>query len=52
MTYPLIILALLAWERRRAVFALPLLLVVPRIALQYEAQLLGVFRGMGVLRGM
>lgn len=46
MTPMLIMLALLAWERRCAVFGLPLLLVVPRIALQYEAQLLGVVRGM------
>jgi hypothetical protein len=52
MSPMLIMLALLAWERRRALFALPLLLVVPRIALQYEAQLLSVFRGMGVLRGV
>jgi hypothetical protein len=42
----LIMLGLLALERRSAVFAAPLLLVVPRIALQYEAQLKGVLRGM------
>lgn len=42
----LIMLGLLALERRSTVFAAPLLLVVPRIALQYEAQLKGVLRGM------
>jgi len=42
----LIMLGLLALERRSAIFAAPLLLVVPRIALQYEAQLKGVLRGM------
>lgn len=42
----LIMLGLAAMERRSAVFAAPLLLVVPRIALQYEAQLKGVLRGM------
>ena len=42
----LIMLGLLALERRNWVFAAPLLLVVPRIALQYEAQLKGVLRGM------
>ncbi|MSV35006.1 MAG: hypothetical protein EXQ47_05330 [Bryobacterales bacterium] len=52
MSPMLIMLALLAWEWRRPMFALPLLLVAPRIALQYEAQLLGVLRGVGVLRGM
>jgi hypothetical protein len=35
----LIVLALLALERRSRAFALPLLLVLPRIVLQYEAQL-------------
>ena len=42
----LIMLGLQAFERRRAAFAIPLLLMVPRIALQYEAQLKGVLRGM------
>jgi hypothetical protein len=39
----LIMLGLLGWERGR-VFALPLVLVLPRIALQYEAQLKGALR--------
>ena len=42
----LIMLGLLALRERRIVFALPLLLVLPRIALQYEAQLKGALRGM------
>jgi len=42
----LILLALLAFQKRRVLFALPLLLIVPRIALQYEAQLKAVLRGM------
>jgi hypothetical protein len=41
----LILLGLLALRDRRWVFALPLLLVLPRIALQYEAQLKGALRG-------
>ena len=41
----LIMLALLAFRDRRG-FALPLLLVLPRIALQYEAQLKEIVRGM------
>jgi hypothetical protein len=41
----LILLALLAFEKRRILFAVPLLLVVPRIALQYEAQLKAMLRG-------
>lgn len=45
MSPMLVMLALLAWERRRALYALPLLLVVPRIVLQYEAQAKGIFRG-------
>jgi hypothetical protein len=42
----LIMLALLALRDRRWVPALPLLLVVPRIALQYEAQLKQMLRGL------
>jgi len=41
----LIALGLVALEERRCVFALPLLLILPRIALQYEAQLAGIVRG-------
>ena len=40
----LILLGLLALKERRIAFALPLLLVLPRIALQYEAQLRGALR--------
>ena len=42
----LILLALLAFQKRRVFFALPLLLILPRIALQYEAQLKVVLHGM------
>jgi len=42
----LIMLGLLALRDRRWLPALPLLLVVPRIALQYEAQLKQVLRGL------
>jgi hypothetical protein len=42
----LIMLGLLALKERRRVFALPLLLVLPRIALQYEAQIKSAIRGM------
>jgi hypothetical protein len=42
----LIMLGLVALRDRRWLPALPLLLVVPRIALQYEAQLKQVLRGM------
>ena len=41
----LILLGLLALRERRIVLALPLLLVLPRIALQYEAQIRGAVRG-------
>ncbi len=41
----LIALGLLAMDRRKLVFALPLLLLLPRIALQYEAQLRAGLRG-------
>lgn len=41
----LILLALLAFQKRRVLYALPLLLFVPRIALQYEAELKTVLRG-------
>ncbi len=40
----LIMLGLLALRDRRFVFALPMLLVVPRIALQYEAQIRNAMR--------
>ena len=43
---PLLILLALQAFRRRPVYAVPLLLVVPRIALQYEAQLKALLRGM------
>ncbi len=42
----LILLALLAFRGRGELFAAPLLLIVPRIALQYEAQLKLILRGM------
>ena len=42
----LIVLGLLALRDRRLSFAIPMLLIVPRIALQYEAQLKGAFRGL------
>jgi hypothetical protein len=42
----LILLALLAFQNRRVQYALPLLLFVPRIALQYEAELKTVLRGL------
>jgi hypothetical protein len=42
----LIMLGLLALKERRTAFALPLLLILPRIALQYEAQLKGALRAM------
>ncbi len=41
----LVLLALLALKERRIAFAFPLLLFLPRIALQYEAQLRGALRG-------
>ena len=41
----LILLALLAFEKRRVLYALPLVLFLPRIALQYEAELKVVLRG-------
>ena len=41
----LIMLGLLALRERRWLFALPLVLVLPRIALQYQAQLKGALRG-------
>ncbi len=41
----LVLLGLLALKERRIVLALPLLLVLPRIALQYEAQLRAALRG-------
>jgi hypothetical protein len=42
----LILLALLAFQKRRVLYALPLLFFVPRIALQYEAELKTILRGM------
>jgi hypothetical protein len=41
----LILLGVLALRDRRWLFALPLLLVLPRIALQYQAQLKGALQG-------
>jgi len=40
----LIVLGLIALRDRSPVFTIPLLLILPRIALQYEAQLRGLFR--------
>jgi hypothetical protein len=40
-----IVLGLLALRDRRPGFAIPLLLILPRIALQYEAELRGALRG-------
>jgi len=42
----LILLALHAFRTRRVLFALPLILFIPRIALQYEAQLRAMLRGL------
>lgn len=42
----LILLALLAFQNRRVLYAFPLLLFVPRIALQYEAELKAMLHGM------
>jgi hypothetical protein len=42
----LILLALLAFPKRRVLYAFPLLFFVPRIALQYEAELKAMLRGM------
>ncbi len=42
----LTLLALLAFQKRRVLYALPLLFFVPRIALQYEAELKVMLRGM------
>ena len=41
----LILLALLAFQKRRLLYAFPLLFFVPRIALQYEAELKTILRG-------
>ena len=41
----LILLALLAFQSRRGLYAFPLLFFVPRIALQYEAELKVMLRG-------
>jgi hypothetical protein len=41
----LIMLGIFALKERRYLFALPLLLILPRMALQYEAQLTGIIRG-------
>ncbi|HWR50713.1 MAG TPA: hypothetical protein VN428_06380 [Bryobacteraceae bacterium] len=40
----LIVLGLISVRDRKPVFAIPLLLIIPRIALQYEAQLMGALR--------
>ena len=42
----LVLLALLAFRNRRVLYAFPLLFFVPRIALQYEAELKTMLRGM------
>jgi len=42
----LILLALLAFQKRRVLYAFPLLFFVPRIALQYEAELKVMLRSM------
>ena len=42
----LILLALLAFQKRRVLYAFPLLFFVPRIALQYEAELKAMLCGM------
>jgi len=42
----LILLALLAFQNRRALYAFPLLFFVPRIALQYEAELKTTIRAL------
>ena len=42
----LILLALLAFQKRRLLYAVPLLFFVPRIALQYEAEMRTMLRGM------
>ena len=41
----LILLALVAFQKRRVLYAFPLLFFVPRIALQYEAELRAMLRG-------
>ena len=41
----LILLAVVAFPKRRALYAFPLLSFVPRIALQYEAELKMMLRG-------
>jgi hypothetical protein len=45
MTPLLIVLGLIALRDRKPTFAVPLALILPRIALQYEAQLRGAVRG-------
>ena len=42
----LILLGLLAFQKRSVLYALPLLFFFPRIALQYEAELKTMLRGM------
>jgi hypothetical protein len=46
----LIFLGLFALRERHYLFALPLLLILPRLALQYEAQLAGVIRSIGIIQ--
>jgi hypothetical protein len=41
----LIVFGLIALRDRKPTFAVPLALILPRIALQYEAQLRGAIRG-------
>lgn len=45
MTPLLIVLGAIALRDRKPTFAVPLVLILPRIALQYEAQLRGAVRG-------
>ena len=42
----LIMLALISLRERRLVYVAPILLMLPRIALQYEAQLLAAARAL------
>lgn len=41
----LIVLGLIALKERHFLFALPVLMILPRLTLQYEAQLAGIIRG-------
>jgi hypothetical protein len=46
----LICLGLVALRERRYLFTLPLLLILPRVALQYEAQIGRIIRGVGLFQ--